>query len=496
MKVLERDERRMPGESVGAVTRLTHLDEERRNLARHTHALRGRRHGGAGVRVFVRRRPRGRRGRRGRAVHRRHVGRRRRIHPRDAAVRRTGVLRGLTGRPTNRPDPTAHTRPSARRGIPGASARVWTAPGAGGVGAAFGATSVRTTVAVSRDRASTNGARYGLSRRSTSGPKRERTPRDLEVPCIPIRSRPSVAGPKPEAASPLSGPRSPVTPAPDEWLVAAVGSLPGPPRVVRASRQSELLAVFDLRDPVPAEYRAVLATTWRALAEGVPRVYVAPDVDALAAMPEPLVVTGAAARPTTNHAGERLFLHDPPAPPAAPGDVPDGMVGLWPWVSLVLPGLPAAVAVPPSVLAAGLFARGVAGTTYAADPVPGPAPARAPPAAPAAGGCASSPPGGGACCTSTRPRARPATRCGLPARDRRRDDARALVGRGSRRGQPRRVVHPRPARALRGWRARLPRRRRAAGDVPAAGLSGAGRDGAVHRPVLTGGGGRARARED
>lgn len=165
-----------------------------------------------------------------------------------------------------------------------------------------------------------------------------------------------------------------MTPAPDEWLVAAVGALPGPPRVVRASRQSELLAVLGLRDPVPAEYRAVLATTWRALAEGVPRVYVAPDADALAAMPEPLVVTGAAALPATNHAGERLFLHDPPAPPAAPGDVPDGMVGLWPWVSLVLPGLPAAVAVPPSVLAAGLFARGVAGTTYAADPLPGPAP--------------------------------------------------------------------------------------------------------------------------
>jgi len=173
-----------------------------------------------------------------------------------------------------------------------------------------------------------------------------------------------------------------VTPAPDEWLVAAVGSLPGPPRVVRASRQSELLAVLELRDPVPAEYRAVLATTWRALAEGVPRVYVAPDADALAAMPEPLIVTGAAARPTTNHAGERLFLHDPPAPPAAPGDVPDGMVGLWPWVSLVLPGLPAAVAVPPSVLAAGLFARGVAGTTYAADPVPGPAPPGPAPAEP------------------------------------------------------------------------------------------------------------------
>jgi len=62
--------------------------------------------------------------------------------------------------------------------------------------------------------------------------------------------------------------------------------------------------------------------------------------------------------------------------------VPDGMVGLWPWVSLVLPGLPAAVAVPPSVLAAGLFARGVAGTTYAADPVPGPAPPGPAPAEP------------------------------------------------------------------------------------------------------------------
>jgi hypothetical protein len=46
------------------------------------------------------------------------------------------------------------------------------------------------------------------------------------------------------------------------------------------------------------------------------------------------------------------------------------MVGLWPWVSLVLPGLPGPVSVPPSALVAGLFARGGAASTYPADAVP------------------------------------------------------------------------------------------------------------------------------
>lgn len=165
----------------------------------------------------------------------------------------------------------------------------------------------------------------------------------------------------------------------EELLVAAVGPLPGEPRVVRAARYPELLRALGLTDPVPAEFRHPLATAWRALAEGVPRVYVAADVAALRAFPEPLVVAGAAAPEAPElHAGPRIYLHDPPAPgsgrTATPDDVPPGAIAVGPWVSLVLPGLPGPVAVPPSVLVAGLYARGLAASTYPADALPGPPP--------------------------------------------------------------------------------------------------------------------------
>ncbi len=167
----------------------------------------------------------------------------------------------------------------------------------------------------------------------------------------------------------------------DTYLVAAVGTLPGPPKVVRADKYSELLKVLGLRDPVPAEFRAPLLTAWRALAEGVPRIYVAPDVAALALMPEPLVVTGATSLPGPDdppQAGPRLYLFDPPdprgvggVPGGVPGSVPEGMVGIWPWVSMVVPGAPSPVLAPPSALVAGLYAMGASASTYPADPVPG-----------------------------------------------------------------------------------------------------------------------------
>lgn len=159
------------------------------------------------------------------------------------------------------------------------------------------------------------------------------------------------------------------------FLVAAVGAMPGEPRIIRAARHAELLQVFGLTEPVPAEFRALFATTWRALAEGVARVYVAPDAASLSGMPEPLVITGATSVPHGEAAGPRLFLYDPPHPREPVGRVPDGMVGLWPWVSMVLPGLPGPALLPPSTLAAGLYATGLAASTYAADAVPGaPAP--------------------------------------------------------------------------------------------------------------------------
>jgi hypothetical protein len=162
-----------------------------------------------------------------------------------------------------------------------------------------------------------------------------------------------------------------------------------------------------------------------------------------------------------------------------------------------LPGLPAAVAVPPSVLAAGLFARGVAGTTYAADPVPGPAPPEPPRTTPAAGGCASSPPAGGACCTSTPPRGPPGDPAAPFPLETADETTLALLW-----AEIRDAANPVEA-FTRALHARYGSGVRVfledggpAGDVPAAGRSGAGRDGAVHRPDLTGGGGRARARED
>lgn len=160
----------------------------------------------------------------------------------------------------------------------------------------------------------------------------------------------------------------------EPYLVACVGPQPGAPRVVRAGKYPELLKVFGLMDPVPAEFRAAFATAWRALAEGVPRVYLAPDASSLALMPEPLVVTGATAVPEGEAAGPRLYLFDPPEPRAgvdAMPVVPEGMVGLWPWVSAVLPGTSGPVPLPPSALAAGLYATGALASTYAADPIAG-----------------------------------------------------------------------------------------------------------------------------
>ena len=162
----------------------------------------------------------------------------------------------------------------------------------------------------------------------------------------------------------------------EDFLVAAVGRLPGEARVVRAGRYAELLKVFGLRDPVPTEFLIPFATAWRALAEGVERIYLAPNAEALALLPEPLVVAGAPAPASAPQAGPRLYLYDPPR--AIGGEalalIPEGMVGLWPWIQGVLPGVPSAVALPPSVLAAGLYARGAAFSTWAADPLPGAAP--------------------------------------------------------------------------------------------------------------------------
>lgn len=157
-------------------------------------------------------------------------------------------------------------------------------------------------------------------------------------------------------------------------LVAAVGPQPGAPRVVRAGKYSELLKAFGLVDPVPEAFRVPFAVAWRALAEGVERVYVAPDAASLAELNEPMVVAGCSEVPKAEHAGPRIWLYDPPAAGTEPGAVPAGMVGLWPWVRGVLPGLSGAVPLPPSVYAAGLCARGADVSTWAADPVAGPAP--------------------------------------------------------------------------------------------------------------------------
>jgi hypothetical protein len=153
-------------------------------------------------------------------------------------------------------------------------------------------------------------------------------------------------------------------------FVGIVGTLPGPPRRVRVGRYADLLRTLGLVDPVPAPYRFACAAAWRALAEGVERVEVASSVDALQDVDEALVVCGVAAPPLEPHGAERLWLFDVAEPPDPPGTVPAGMVGLWPWVRVVLPGLPGPVAVPPSVLAAGLFATGRVSSTYAAEPVP------------------------------------------------------------------------------------------------------------------------------
>lgn len=153
-------------------------------------------------------------------------------------------------------------------------------------------------------------------------------------------------------------------------FVGIVGALPGPPRRIRVGRYGDLLRTLGLVDPVPAPFRFVCAAAWRALAEGVERVDVASSVDALQEVEEALVVCGVTAPPQAPHGAERLWLFDAPEPPDPPGTVPPGMTGLWPWVRLVLPGLPAPVAMPPSVLAAGLFATGRVASTYAAEPVP------------------------------------------------------------------------------------------------------------------------------
>jgi hypothetical protein len=170
----------------------------------------------------------------------------------------------------------------------------------------------------------------------------------------------------------MDAPRPPDDNAPVDAtpFVGIVGALPGPPRRIRVGRYADLLRTLGLVDPVPASFRFVCAAAWRALAEGVERVDVASSVEALLDVDEALVVCGVAAPPQSPQKAERLWLFDAPEPPAPAGTVPPGMTGLWPWVRLVLPGLPAPVALPPSVLAAGLFATGRVASTYAAEPVP------------------------------------------------------------------------------------------------------------------------------
>ncbi len=153
-------------------------------------------------------------------------------------------------------------------------------------------------------------------------------------------------------------------------LVGIVGALPGPPRRIRVGRYADLLRTLGLVDPVPAPFRFVCAAAWRALAEGVDRVEVASNVEALQEVDEALVVCGVSVPPQSPQDAERLWLFDPPEPPESPSAVPPGMIGLWPWVRLVLPGLPAPVSMPPSVLAAGLIATGRVSSSYAAEPVP------------------------------------------------------------------------------------------------------------------------------
>jgi hypothetical protein len=170
----------------------------------------------------------------------------------------------------------------------------------------------------------------------------------------------------------MDAPRPPDDNAPVDAtpFVGIVGALPGPPRRIRVGRYADLLRTLGLVDPVPASFRFVCAAAWRALAEGVERVDVASSVEALQDVDEALVVCGVAAPPQSPQKAERLWLFDAPEPPAPAGTVPPGMTGVWPWVRLVLPGLPAPVALPPSVLAAGLFATGRVASTYAAEPVP------------------------------------------------------------------------------------------------------------------------------